>query len=110
MPRKVSITAGLDSAERAGTWYPVRADYPFDALGHQRQVISGTAGHAATGFCRECPAESIAMGTWQQVLQHCAALGADVTPCSVPDIRAPLCRKPRWYELAADGQWLFEIS
>jgi hypothetical protein len=110
MPRSVGITAALDDADRAGMWYLVRADYPGDAFGHQRQVLLNAPDHATTGFCRECPAESIAAGTGRQMIARCAALGADVTSRPVPDIRASLCRTPRWNDLTEDGQWVFQFE
>jgi hypothetical protein len=86
MPRSPGVAAALDDPDTAGTWYLLRADYPGDAFGHQRQVIAAAPGHATGDFCRECPAESIAAGTWRQMIDRCAALGADVTPRLVPDI------------------------
>jgi hypothetical protein len=110
MPRSVGVTAALNDDDRVGEWYLIRADYPYDAFGHQRQVLLNAPGHSATGFCRECPAENIASGIWREVLQYCESAGIDVTPRPVPDIRAPLCRVPRWNELTDDGQWVFPVE
>lgn len=110
MPRHPGVAAALDETDRTGTWYLVRADYPLDAFGHQRQILLPGSGHDMTGFCRECPAESVASGSWQEMINCCAAEGADVTRHFVPDIRAPLCRIPRWNELSDDGQWVFPAS
>jgi hypothetical protein len=109
MPRSIGVMASLQRAERTGIWYLLRADYPFDAFAHQRQVLSSALGHAAVGFCRECPVEGIASGTWQEMIDYCAASGADVTPRPVPDLRLPLCQVPRWNELTDDGQWVFPV-
>jgi len=110
MPRDPGVTAGLSGGERTGTWYLIRADYPLDAFRHQRHLLSNDPGHAATGFCRECPAESIASGTWQEMIERCAAERADITPRTIPDIRAPLCWQRRWNELTEHGQWTFPID
>ncbi len=110
MPRTVGVAAGLDDDDRAGEWYLLAADFPFDAFGHQRQVLMNAAGHATAGFCRECPVESIASGSWQEILDCCASTGINITPRSVPDVRAPLCRIPRWNELTDDGQWVFSVE
>lgn len=110
MPRSVRIAAALEGQDRSGRWYLLRADYPADAFGHQRQVLVGTREHSTNGFCRECPAESIAEGTWQEMIDYCAVAGEDITPQAVPDIRAPLCRIPRWNQLTQDGQWVFPVD
>jgi len=110
MPRSIGSTAALADGERAGTWCLLRADYPGDAFGHQRHLLQKAPDYSTTGFCRECPAESIAAGTWQQIIDRCAALGADVTPRSAPDIRASMCRTPRWNDLTEDGQWVFQLG
>jgi hypothetical protein len=110
MPRSIGLMAGLDSAEKFGQWYILRADFPFDAFAHQRQILSSPAGHTTVGFCRECPVENITSGTWQEMIDYCTASGMDVTPRQVPDLRPPLCRIPRWNELTSDGQWVFSIA
>jgi len=107
MPRSVRIAAALEPQDRTGSWYLLRADYPGDAFGHQRQALAGAQRHDTDGFCRECPAETIATGTWQEMIDHCAAAGEDVTARPVPDIRSPFCRTPRWNQLTEDGQWVF---
>jgi hypothetical protein len=110
MPRTAPIAAAIDADERPGTWYLLRADYPADAFSHQRQVLAGAADHSAEGFCRACPAETIVAGTWQELIDYCAAVDEDVTPRPVPDIRASLCRIPRWNQLTQDGQWVFTTA
>jgi hypothetical protein len=104
MPRTAPIAAALDEGDRPGTWHVLRADYPADAFSHQRQVLGGAAGHGADSFCRACPAETIAAGAWQDMIDYCAAAGEDITPRPVPDIRASLCRVPRWIQLTQDSQ------
>lgn len=64
MPRSPGVAAGLSVDQRTGTWYLIRADYPLDAFNHQRHLLSNNPAQPAIGFCRECPAESIASGTW----------------------------------------------
>jgi hypothetical protein len=110
MPRTPPIAAGIDADDRSGTWYLVRADYPTDAFGHQRQVLADAADHGTESFCRACPAETVAAGTWEEMIDYCAAAGEDVIPRHVPDIRASLCRTPRWNRLTQDGQWVVPIA
>jgi hypothetical protein len=107
MPRNARTAAALQGDDRTGSWHLLRADYPADAFGHQRQVLGGAQGHRTDGFCRECPVETIAAGSWQEMIDHCAEAGEDVTPLLVPDIRSTMCRIPRWNQLIKDGQWVF---
>jgi hypothetical protein len=107
MPRTAAVAAALEEQDRTGSWYMLRADYPADAFGHQRQILAGARGHRTDGFCRECPVETIARGSWQVMIDHCAAVGEDVTPRPVPDIRSTMCRIPRWNQLTDNGQWVF---
>jgi hypothetical protein len=107
MPRNARSAAALEEHERTGSWYLLRADYPGDAFGHQRQVIAGAQSHDRHGFCRECPVEAIAAGSWQEMIDRGAAAGEDVSPRRVPDIRSTMCRVPRWNQLTHDGQWVF---
>ena len=81
-----SFAAALDEGDRPGTWHVLRADYPADAFSHQRQVLAGAAGHGANGCCRACPAEAVAAGAWQDMIDYCAVAGEDVAPRPVPDI------------------------
>jgi hypothetical protein len=104
MPRTAPSAAALGEEDRPGTWHLLRADYPADAFSHQRQVLAGAAGHGADSFCRACPVETVAAGAWQDMIDYCAAAGEDVTPRPVPDIRASVCRIPRWIQSAQDGQ------
>jgi len=104
MPHDIRVAAGLGDDQQAGVWYLIRADHPRDAMAHQQQVLLKTQGHSSVGFCNECPAESIASGTWRDMIGYCATIGADVAPRSVPDLRSPFCRTPRWLELN-DGRW-----
>ena len=107
MPRNVPTSVALEGRDQTGSWYLLRADYPADAFGHQRQVLAGVQGHRTDGFCRECPVETIAAGSWQEMIDHCAAAGEAVTPRPVPDIRSTMCRIPRWNQLTKDRQWVF---
>lgn len=110
MPRNARIAGALQKGDRTGIWYLLRADYPADAFGHQRQILAGAQGHSSDGYCRECPVETIAAGSWQEMIDHCAAAGEDVTPRLVPDIRSTMCRIPRWNQLINDGQWVFPAT
>lgn len=107
MPRNARAVAALQERDRTGDWYLLRADNPADAFGHQRQVLARNGRHRADGACRECPAETIAKGSWQEIIDHCAAAGEDTTPRHVPDIRSTMCQAPRWNQLTEDGQWVF---
>lgn len=104
LPRSPAIAAGLPEDRRPGTWYLLRADSPIDAFSHQRQALAGVPGHQLTGPC-QCPVETITAGTWQEALDRCAALGADVTPRPVPDARPLISRVPSWNEIVRNGQW-----
>ncbi|MEV4072006.1 hypothetical protein [Nonomuraea fuscirosea] len=41
LPQQVNVAAQLPDADRYGTWYLVRADFPNDALNHLRQQLIG---------------------------------------------------------------------
>src|SRR5262249_31987321 len=110
MPRSVRIAAALDLHDRTGGWYLLRADYPADAFGHHLHVLPRAQRRGTDGRCRDRPAENIAAGTWQEMIDYCAAAGEDVTPRPVPDVRAPFCRIPRWNQLTEEGQWVFPIE
>ena len=103
LPRSPGVAAGLTDGQRAGRWYLLRADSPFDAFGHQRELLAGHQEHAPAGRC-DCPVETIASGTWQEVLGAAAVVGADVSPRAVPDARVAISRMPRWNEIG-ENTW-----
>lgn len=110
MPFIAPVAAGLDSVEQSGSWYLIRADYPHDAFSHMRHVLATEGGDFTRGSCQLCPTESIAAGSWQEVLDLARDLEEEVTPKYVPDLRSSMCRVPRWNDLAADGQWIVPMT
>jgi len=105
IPRSPGVAAALSEGGREGAWYLIRADSPFDAFSHQRQTLAGVPGHADAGECVACPIETVTTGNLQQVLGQCAALGADVTPRPVPDVRVSMSRMPRCNRIIGNGTW-----
>jgi hypothetical protein len=71
LPRSAATAAALGSGEWEGTWYLIRADHPFAAFSHQRQVLAEVPGHAAAGDCKACPVQTIAAGDIDAVLGKC---------------------------------------
>lgn len=104
LPQVAPIAAGLDAELQEGIWYLIRADSPNDAFSHQRQVLAGASGHSPTRHCR-CPVETLGEGTLQEVLSIAAAVGADVNPRQVPDVRVSISWTPRWNEILGAGNW-----
>jgi hypothetical protein len=104
LPQTAPVAAGLDSEQQEGIWYLIRADSPNVAFSHQRQVLAGVAGHSRTGHCR-CPVETLASGALHELLSIAAAVGADINPRQVPDVRVPISRMPRWNEILGEGSW-----
>jgi hypothetical protein len=102
LPRTPDVTAGLAEEERRGIWYLTRADYPADALRHARAVATGQCSSQA-GICANCPAESVGVGAWQEMLTLAASTGLAVTPQRPLDVAVPSIRAwPRYIEIA-DG-------
>jgi hypothetical protein len=52
LPRSAAVAAALGPGDRAGAWYLIRADHPFAAFSHQRQLLAEVPGHAAAGTAR----------------------------------------------------------
>lgn len=103
LPRSPDITAGLAGEERHGTWYLTRVGYPSDALRHARGVAAGQCSPGA-GSCAKCPAESVGIGTWVEMLSLAAGTGLAVTPRRPPEIAVSSIRAwPRYFEIADDG-------
>jgi hypothetical protein len=99
LPRSPAVAAGLTGAERQGTWYLVRADFPADAITHVRGVIAGqciSEGRA----CDQCAAESVGTGSWQEMIGLLASTGVPVTARCPPEAKAPSMRRwPRYFEV-----------
>jgi hypothetical protein len=94
-PRRPPIAAGLPPQQLVGTWYLVRADEPLSAYNHARQTIAGETKCPRRGPCRECAAETLRIGTWQQITRHLWPTGARPDPIQVEDVRVPSIL-PRW--------------
>jgi hypothetical protein len=105
LPRSPAVAAALTPGDRDGTWYLIRADYPFAAFSHQRQVLAEVPGHAAAGDCKACPVQTIAAGDIDAVLGKCEELGADVMPREVPDVRTTMSQMPRRNRIVGNGAW-----
>nr|WP_095877660.1 hypothetical protein [Streptomyces sp. TLI_235] len=89
LPVYPAVAAGLPATEQNGSWHAVRVDRPRDALGHVRAVMATGQGHNAAGVCRDCPAETVAVGDIATVLEAARNAGADTVPVTVPDVRTP---------------------
>jgi hypothetical protein len=105
VPRAPAIAAALTEARAEGTWFLVRADSPSAALSHQRQVLAGVGDHEAVRECKACPVLTIGSGSLAQMLSRAAALGADVRPRTVPDVRVAMSRMPRNNRILGGGAW-----
>jgi hypothetical protein len=99
------VAAALGPGDRDATWYLIRADHPFAAFSHQRQLLAGIPGHATAGDCQVCPVQAIAAGDINAVLTKSAELGADVTPRDFPDVRTATSRMPRRNLIVGNGVW-----
>jgi hypothetical protein len=99
LPHCLDVAAGLAEQERQGTWYLVRADNPSDALGHARSLLAGQCVSAAEP-CPRCAAETVGIGTWQEVTDLAAAAGITIRPRRPTDVRVPSVRAwPRYFEV-----------
>jgi len=105
LPRSSAVAAALGPGDRDGVWYLIRADHPFAAFSHQRQVLAEVPGHAAAGDCKACPVRALAAGDIDVVLGKCEELGADVIPREVPNVRTTLSRMPRSNRIVGNGAW-----
>ena len=105
LPRTPTIAAALGHAQQDGTWYLIRADHPFEAFSHLRQLLADVPGHDTEGDCQSCPAQTVMSGSLRQVLRRCAFLGADVTPRPVPDVRIAISHMPRRNRILGNGHW-----
>lgn len=101
LPRCPDVAAGLTEAERQGTWYVLRADFPGDAIAHARGIIAGRCS-SNDGPCGECPAETVGAGTWQEVIELVLTTGTRLMPRRPPDIRVPsIMAWPRYFNVTS---------
>ena len=101
LPRSPAVAAGLEEEERMGTWQLIQADYPADALRHARAIATGQC-PPGDGPCRNCPAETVGNGTWQEMIDLAIETGdSPILPQRPPDVRVPSFRTwPRYFETA----------
>jgi hypothetical protein len=107
LPRNADQAASVTNDEKPGSWYIVKADSPDHAFNHQRQLLAGGFGCAATGSCPRCPVETLGKGTWLQVMAMLKDRGASPKVIDVPDVRVPsaLSHWPRCNRIVGDGSW-----
>ncbi len=100
LPRSPDVAAGLAADQRDGQWYLVRADFSLDTYRHTCQVAVGGPQCSGAGPCGECAAETLGVGTWQEMIDLAAASGITVSPRRAPDARVPSMRSwPRSKEI-----------
>jgi hypothetical protein len=98
-PRDLDVTAGLGDDSRDGTWHLIRADYPDDAFAHARGVTWSQCS-PDSGPCKQCPADSIGTGSWQEVIDLAARTGTLIVPRRLPDFNVPtLHATPRSFDV-----------
>jgi len=88
LPMRPSVAAALPTGERIGTWYVIKADHPDDAFNHARNLVTA-AGCTRNGPCRQCHAETLGIGTYQELAALFAHPAADLTPDLPPDAGTP---------------------
>ncbi|MFD3944975.1 hypothetical protein [Streptomyces sp. NPDC058579] len=90
VPQRPDVAAGLPEAERSGTWFAIRADFPADAFTHVRASVEDLESrHQPVGECRQCHADTLKKGTWREALAAAEGAGASVAPIQPPDARVP---------------------
>jgi hypothetical protein len=100
-PRSLDTTAGLADDNRDGMWQLIRADYPDDAFAHARGVVLSQC-NSGTGPCKQCAAESVDAGSWQDVIDYATRTGTPITPRQPPDFKIPTLRAtPRHFDVHA---------
>ena len=106
LPRSPDVAAAVTDDQRPGIWYVIRADSPDHAFNHMRQVLAGGYGCDLQGQCRQCPAEIVRAGSWEDAMNVLRANGVQVARREVPDIRVP-CRMgwPRCNRILGNGSW-----
>lgn len=88
-PRRPQVAAGLPDHEHAGTWALVKADDPLSAYNHVRNQTDPNSACTKKGPCPNCPAHTVARGTWSTLMQRAADTGLDVHPANPPTVRSP---------------------
>lgn len=86
IPMRPSVAEVLPLAERGGTWYVIRADFPDDAYHHCRTLLAGV-GCTNIGPCRQCPAETLNIGTYDEAREWFAE--ANPTHHIMQDVQTP---------------------
>ncbi|MGN9912645.1 hypothetical protein ACTMTJ_34425 [Phytohabitans sp. LJ34] len=86
LPMRPSVAANVPDADRSGQWYAVKADHPNDAYHHVRNLVT-SAGCDRRGPCRGCHAETLHVGTHQQVFAH--IINDGTAPPPPPDVTTP---------------------
>ncbi|MFE7558516.1 hypothetical protein [Kitasatospora sp. NPDC057500] len=86
LPMRPSIAAALPADQQTGRWFAVRADFPTAAFSHTRQYLSGTSKCTGRGPCSQCHAETLASGSYSDIIR---ATGASASIPLPPDIRSP---------------------
>jgi hypothetical protein len=100
LPRSPDVAAALTEEERQGTWYLIRADYPSDAIRHVRAIVADQCS-SEDGPCADCAAETVGIGSWQEMTDRAASTGLTITPRRPPDVAVPSLRAwPRHFESA----------
>ena len=79
LPMRPTVAAALPAADRSGQWYAIRADHPNDAFHHVRN-LHAQVGCARNGPCRNCRAETLSVGRYQQVVAAVVDPTAPVPP------------------------------
>jgi hypothetical protein len=106
LPRRPEVALGLADAERAGTWFLVRADNPEEAFRHARNVAMGGSGCSRRGQCQQCAVKTIRRGAWKDVAATLAVECPQCRPIQVPDIRVTSgLRWPRYQRILGIGSW-----
>ena len=87
LPMRPAVAAALPDADRPGCWYAIKADHPNDAYHHVRSLVTDT-GCARHGPCQKCHAETLRVGSYQQIIETLIDPAAP-TPPLPPDVAAP---------------------
>jgi hypothetical protein len=93
LPMRPTVAAALPVPDRSGTWYAIRADHPFDAYHHVRNLLANDGDCARHGSCRNCRAETLIVGAHQLVIR--ATVDPTTLPPSLPADAATPWAHPR---------------
>jgi hypothetical protein len=106
VPRNPDQAASVADDEKPGTWYLIRADSPEQAFNHQRQILAGGFGCAASGPCPQCPVQTAGAGSWQHAMDLLLQLGVNPRKLDAPDVQVPSTMGwPRWNRITGTGSW-----